>query len=238
MDNEYNVNRSSRTQIVQTVSILIAVITFFLSYLHDLKLENIRYSNLKIDELASTTYSRLAWTELHLSSFARGADLDELRHRKKRYDDVYAMFNNQYKNLDKLKRVMSDATFKKYEGIADGKIWGRFGDIDQCLTELFDAAVENDRLDKDGVVGADNMIKAEAYKRFYIESNGCSRFRKENETGFGGLKSSINLLRECSMIYYLDLEALMRRKSRFSPFSDGAGSDFPSDQLEKECNKV
>jgi hypothetical protein len=75
------------------------------------------------------------------SSMRRKASLDELRERKRLYDDAYAVWNtNHQANLFLVREVLQASDYSDFESDVENRLVGEiFRPLDSCLTRAYDA---------------------------------------------------------------------------------------------------
>jgi len=104
-----------------------------------------RYSNEQtrkeaVHALSTHIYERRATAELVASSLRRGADLDELRERKRRYDEAYLNWNkNLLANLLRIRDVLATDVYSFFEQQTEFRLTAILKEIDACLTAAYDA---------------------------------------------------------------------------------------------------
>jgi hypothetical protein len=83
------------------------------------------------------------------SSITRGADLEEIKDRKKSYDDVFVRYNSTLQsNLFRIREMLHSSDYTYLEAILEGPIRNLFAAEDACLTSSFDAVVSPNPLVK------------------------------------------------------------------------------------------
>ena len=92
-----------------------------------------------INGLSTLLYERRIKAGLVVSSLRRNAELDEIRHRKRGYDEVYVDWNkNLRQNLFAIREVMGEDEFSMLEQDFEKYIVTPFSRIDACLTRAYD----------------------------------------------------------------------------------------------------
>lgn len=95
-----------------------------------------------VHALSTFVYERRARAELLASSLRRRADLEELRERKRQYDEVYVNWNkNLQANLFRIRDVLQSHEYSFFEQQTEFRLTAIFRDIDRCLTEAYDARI-------------------------------------------------------------------------------------------------
>lgn len=92
-----------------------------------------------IEGLASLFYARRTRAGMVVSSLRRNADLQEVRDRKRAYDDAYVDWNtNIRRNLFVIREVMGASQMAKLEQVFEDTLVAGLSDIDRCLTKAYD----------------------------------------------------------------------------------------------------
>jgi hypothetical protein len=93
-----------------------------------------------VQALSRDIYERRARAEMLASSFRRGAALDEIKERKRQYDDVYVRWNtNHQANLFLVREVLRSDQYSFIESVLEFTLVGKiFRPLDVCLTSAFD----------------------------------------------------------------------------------------------------
>jgi hypothetical protein len=124
----------------------------------DLAARHARYeaSNRAISEIAHIMYHRYARSVMLKSSFIREAPLDEIRVRKRDYDEAYVEWvTNVDATLHLMHRISGDAPYEVLKLTVEEEHEHSLDAIDQCLTNAYDYRMQGDAVDK-----------AEVFKRF------------------------------------------------------------------------
>lgn len=90
-------------------------------------------------------YERRARAEMLASSFRRNAPLDEVKVRKRLYDDAYVNWNSHHQsNLFLIRDVLESDQYTLFESSVEFVLVGRvFRPLDACLTKAYDARLRN-----------------------------------------------------------------------------------------------
>jgi len=88
-------------------------------------------------------YGRRTRAELLASALRRGADLEELRERKRSYDSEYVAWNTDHKaNLLTIRDIVGDSLYTSFERIVEFSLVSEiFAPLDACLTSAYDARI-------------------------------------------------------------------------------------------------
>lgn len=96
-----------------------------------------------IDNISALFYTRRTRAGLVVSSLRRGADVDEVKDRKRAYDQAYVEWNaNIRRNLFVIRDVMGARSFAPVEQTFEDGLVAALGDIDACLTKAYDTRVQ------------------------------------------------------------------------------------------------
>ena len=95
-----------------------------------------------VQGIADLTYERRTRAGLVMSSLRRGAELDELRQRKRAYDDVFVDWNSRIQsNLLQIRDVLGAKEATGFETLIQGALVPAFAEIDACLTRAYDVRI-------------------------------------------------------------------------------------------------
>jgi len=88
---------------------------------------------------------RRSRAELLASSFKRNAPLEEIKYRKKLYDESYVNWNaNHLANLLLIRDILDQKTYTEFESIIDQYLVKNIlKPLDACLTNSYDARIQN-----------------------------------------------------------------------------------------------
>lgn len=98
-----------------------------------------------VQKFSRYVYERRARAEMLTSSFRRNAPLDEIRERKKFYDDVYVDWNSNHQaNLFLIRDVLQADQYSLFENVVEFVLVGKiFAPLDACLTEAYDTRLKD-----------------------------------------------------------------------------------------------
>jgi len=97
-----------------------------------------------IEAIANLVYERRTRAGMVASAIRRGADLDEVRHRKQAYDEAYVDWNkNVMRNLFAIRAAAGDLKFSSLEPIFEDHLIAVMADVDRCITKAYDIRVAN-----------------------------------------------------------------------------------------------
>ena len=92
-----------------------------------------------INGLSTLLYDRRTKAGLVVSSLRRNAELDEVRHRKRGYDESYVDWNKNLRpNMFAIREVMGESAFTALEQDFEKFVVDPFSKIDGCLTRAYD----------------------------------------------------------------------------------------------------
>ena len=95
-----------------------------------------------VQGIADLIYERRARAGLVVSTLRRGADLDELRHRKRAYDDVFVEWNKRIQNnLLQIRDILVSREPTGFELVLQERLVPMLTEMDACLTKGYDARV-------------------------------------------------------------------------------------------------
>jgi hypothetical protein len=78
------------------------------------------------------------------SAIRRGADVEEIRHRKQAYDEAYVDWNkNVMLNLFAIREAAGDLRFSALEPIFEDHLIAAMADVDRCVTNAYDVRLAN-----------------------------------------------------------------------------------------------
>ncbi len=95
-----------------------------------------------INGLSGLLYDRRTKAGLVVSSLRRNAELDEIRHRKRGYDEAYVDWNkNLRQNLFAIREVMGEGAFSDLEQDFEKYLVAPLSKIDGCVTRAYDIKI-------------------------------------------------------------------------------------------------
>ena len=95
-----------------------------------------------VQGLADLIYERRTRGGLVVSSLRRGADLEELRYRKRAYDDVYVEWNKRIQtNLLQIRELIGAREANAFEGLMQDGLVPALTAMDGCLTKGYDVRI-------------------------------------------------------------------------------------------------
>ncbi len=107
-----------------------------------LEITNTRRS--AIQSFASLIYLRLSRADMLTSSLKRSAPLEEVKDRKKLYDDAYVSWNsNLQANLFLIRSVIEAKGYSDFEGHVEFRLTPILTKVDACLTQAYDQKLKN-----------------------------------------------------------------------------------------------
>lgn len=97
-----------------------------------------------IESLVHLVYERRTRAGMVASSLRRGADLDEVRFRKRAYDEAYVDWNkNIMQNIFAIREVTGEHMISKLEGHFENGLVAAMSDVDRCITKAYDTRLLN-----------------------------------------------------------------------------------------------
>lgn len=95
-----------------------------------------------IQGISDLIYERRTRAGLVVSSLRRGGSLEELKERKRAYDDVYVDWNKRIQsNLLQIRDVLGAREATGFETLIQGALVPAFTEIDTCVTKAFDTRI-------------------------------------------------------------------------------------------------
>jgi hypothetical protein len=95
-----------------------------------------------IETLVHLVYERRTRAGMVASSLRRGADLEEVKFRKRAYDEAYVDWNKSImQNVFVIREVTGEYFLSKLEGHFQDGLVAAMADVDRCLTKAYDARI-------------------------------------------------------------------------------------------------
>ncbi len=95
-----------------------------------------------VQGMADLVYERRARAGLVVSSLRRNADLEELRHRKRGYDDVFVEWNKRIQNnILQIRNLIGEKDAAGLEEVLQGGLVPVLTRMDGCLTKGYDVRI-------------------------------------------------------------------------------------------------
>ncbi len=92
-----------------------------------------------VESIASLFYARRTRAGMVVSALRRNADEQEVRDRKRAYDEAYVEWNtNIRRNLFVIREVMGAKELANLEQVFEDSLVGALADMDRCLTKAYD----------------------------------------------------------------------------------------------------
>ena len=96
-----------------------------------------------IESIVHLVYERRTRAGMVSSALRRGADLDEVRFRKRAYDEAYVEWNkNIMQNIFAIREVTGEHMISTLEGDFQDNLVAAMSDVDRCLTKSYDARIQ------------------------------------------------------------------------------------------------
>lgn len=93
-----------------------------------------------IESIVHLVYERRTRAGMVASSLRRDADLDEVRYRKRAYDEAYVEWNKSImQNIFAIREVTGVVTLSKLEKHLEDGLIAAMADVDRCITKAYDA---------------------------------------------------------------------------------------------------
>lgn len=95
-----------------------------------------------VQGIADLVYERRARAGLVVSSLRRNADIEELRHRKRGYDDVFVEWNKRIQNnILQIRDLIGAKDAAGIEEVLQGGLVPALSEMDACLTKGYDVRI-------------------------------------------------------------------------------------------------
>lgn len=97
-----------------------------------------------IESLVHLVYERRTRAGMVTSALKRGADIDEIRYRKRAYDEAYVDWNkNVMQNVFAIREVTGEHMISGLEKYYEDGLVAAMANVDRCLTKAYDARLAN-----------------------------------------------------------------------------------------------
>jgi hypothetical protein len=95
-----------------------------------------------IEGLVHLVYERRTRAGMVASALRRNADVDEVRFRKRAYDEAFVDWNkNIMQNIFAIREVTGELMLSTLEGYFQDNLVAAMSDVDKCLTKAYDARI-------------------------------------------------------------------------------------------------
>jgi hypothetical protein len=93
-----------------------------------------------IESLVHLVYERRTRAGMVASALRRSADIEEVKYRKRAYDEAYVAWNKSImQNIFAIREVTGEYFLSKLEGHFQDGLVATMADVDRCLTKAYDA---------------------------------------------------------------------------------------------------
>lgn len=97
-----------------------------------------------IQDFSRLIYLQRSRADMLESSFRRSADIEEIKERKKLYDDAFVEWNSKLQsNLFLIRNVVNAHNYSMFEQNVEFHLVPIFQGIDNCLTQAYDKRLQN-----------------------------------------------------------------------------------------------
>ncbi|MFA5956833.1 hypothetical protein [Hyphomicrobium sp.] len=97
-----------------------------------------------IEALVHLIYERRTRAGMVASALRRGADIEEVRYRKRAYDETYVDWNkNVMQNIFAIREVTGEYMISGLEKYYEDGLVAAMSDVDRCLTKAYDTRIAN-----------------------------------------------------------------------------------------------
>jgi hypothetical protein len=118
-----------------------------LSKAHELEIAAQRRAIESVADVTNLLYERRMRASMLASAISRGADVTEIRDRKKLYDDVFVRYNATLQsNMFRIREIFHTSDYTRFESLLEGPVHVLFAMDDACLTASYDAAISKDAM--------------------------------------------------------------------------------------------
>lgn len=115
-----------------------------------------------IETIAHLVYERRTRAGMVASAIRRNSELDEVRHRKRAYDEAYVDWNkNVMLNLFAIREAAGDLHVSSLEPVFENHLIAAMADVDRCVTRAYDARLAGE--DAKAVLEACRMAELHQY---------------------------------------------------------------------------
>ncbi len=98
-----------------------------------------------IENIAHLVYERRTRAGMVVSALRRNADMDEVRYRKRAYDEAYVDWNkNVMLHLFAIREAAGELKISKLEPYFEDGLVAGMADVDRCLTQAYDRRLANE----------------------------------------------------------------------------------------------
>jgi hypothetical protein len=111
----------------------------------DLEITNRQRAADSVKTITDLLYERVFKGNMVVSSIRRHASLDELKDRKKSYDEVFTRYNSQIQsNLFRIREMLETVNYTELEALMEGPLRALLYSDDNCITKAYDDAISGD----------------------------------------------------------------------------------------------
>lgn len=97
-----------------------------------------------IESMVHLVYERRTRAGMVASALKRGADIDEVRFRKRAYDEAYVTWNkNIMQDMFAIREITGEHTQSTLEKHMEDGLVAAMSDVDRCLTKAYDVRLAN-----------------------------------------------------------------------------------------------
>lgn len=95
-----------------------------------------------VESLVHLVYERRTRAGMVASALRRGADIEEVKYRKRAYDEAYVEWNKSImQNIFAIREVTGEYFLSTLEGHFQDGLVAAMADVDRCLTKAYDARI-------------------------------------------------------------------------------------------------
>jgi hypothetical protein len=98
-----------------------------------------------IENLANLIYERRIRAGMVMRSLLRGAELDEVRYRKRAYDEAFVEWNKKVQlNVFMIRTAMGERALSPFELVLQDMLVPAMSEVDRCLTTAYDQRLKGE----------------------------------------------------------------------------------------------
>jgi hypothetical protein len=112
--------------------------------------EQVSINQIAIQNFSKAIYERRARAELLSSSIIRNVSIEEIKYRKRLYDEAYFNWNaNHQSNLLLVRKVLGNKEYSEFESMIEFHLVTKiFAPLDRCLTKAYDFRIQEGKSGK------------------------------------------------------------------------------------------
>lgn len=152
---------------------------------HDLDLAATRRAIESVESMTNLIFERDTRAGLVASSIKRHTDINELKERKKQYDEIFVRYNSYLQsNLFNIRDIFHTVEYTTFENLLEGPVRDLFIAEDQCITSAYDVSLQQ-------FVGATLSASSEATSTTVDFLQRCTKDPKIGDLSFEAIHKAI-----------------------------------------------